>query len=162
MPTLQKCFESMFLNFTVQRKYIHTLPHTATLDSKLWCFQYKILHSTLHLNQKLFYFTNIILHFAHFVIQKMKRSFTLNDYGVYTVTKSFKTNIHITRPYSRLILQSTIECLPFCEKYEKLYFNAKHFEKGLNRTWEGGEGLLKHYFHKKCPFRPILNAVLHF
>ena len=155
MPTLQKCFESMFLDFTVQRKYIHTLPHTATLDSKLWCFQYKILHSTLHLNQKLFYFTNIILHFAHFVIQKMKRSFTLNDYGVYTVTKSFKTNIHITRPYSRLILQSTIECLPFCEKYAKLYFDGKYSEKELNR----GEWNFWDPFLKKVPFFIKKNAL---
>ena len=64
----------------------------------------------------------------------MKRSFTLNDYGVYTVTKSFKINIHIPRPYSRLILQSTIECFPFCGNYAKLYFN----KKGLSRTGGGG------------------------
>ena len=24
---------------------------------------------------------------------------------------------------------------PFCENYTKLYFDAKHLEKGLNRRW---------------------------
>ena len=24
---------------------------------------------------------------------------------------------------------------PFCENYAKLYFDAKHLEKGLNRVW---------------------------
>ena len=25
--------------------------------------------------------------------------------------------------------------VPFCEDYPKLYFDAKHLEKGLNRRW---------------------------
>ena len=29
---------------------------------------------------------------------------------------------------------------PFCEKYAKHYFDAKHLEKGLNRRWRGGGG----------------------
>ena len=33
---------------------IHTLPCITTLDSKLWCFHYKILHNTLHINENLF------------------------------------------------------------------------------------------------------------
>ena len=27
------------------------------------------------------------------------------------------------------------DAVPFCENYTKLYFNAKHLEKGLNRGW---------------------------
>ena len=81
----------------------------------------------------------------------MKKSFTWNDYCVYTVTESFKTNLNIPCPYSRLVLHLTIECFPFCENYPKLYFNAKYFEKGLNR----GEGVkfLEPFFHKKVPFQ---------
>ena len=81
----------------------------------------------------------------------MNKSFSLNDYGVYTVTESFKTNFHIPIPYSRLILHLTIECFPFCENYAKLYFNVKYFEKGLNRR--EGVKLLEPFFHKKVPFQ---------
>ena len=39
----------------------------------------------------------------------------------------------------------------FCENYVKLYFDAKHLEKGLNRG--GGEvKFLGHFFDKKVPF----------
>ena len=34
----------------------YTLPCITTIDSKLWCFHCEILHSTLHLNEKLFLF----------------------------------------------------------------------------------------------------------
>ena len=81
----------------------------------------------------------------------MNKSFSLNDYGVYTVTESFKTNFHIPIPYSRLILHLTIECFPFCENYAKLYFNVKYFEKGLNRR--EGVKLLEPFFHKKVRFQ---------
>ena len=46
----------------------------------------------------------------------------------------------------------------FCENYAKLYFYAKHLEKGLNR---GGEIFVKS-FQKKCPFGSISNAALNF
>ena len=42
-------------DFTLQRKHIHTLPRVTTLDFKLRCFQYKILHNTLHLNRELLF-----------------------------------------------------------------------------------------------------------
>ena len=70
-PTSQKYFEGMFLDLTLQWKHIYTLPHITTIDSKFQCFQYKILHNTSYLNEKVlctFYSANIILHFAHFVI----------------------------------------------------------------------------------------------
>ena len=55
-PISQKCFESMFRDLTLQWKHIYTLPRITTIDSKLWCFQYIILHNTLYLNEKLFLF----------------------------------------------------------------------------------------------------------
>ena len=53
-PTSKKYFESMFQDLPLQWKHIYTLPHITTTDSKI-CFQYKILHNTLHLDQKLFF-----------------------------------------------------------------------------------------------------------
>ena len=55
-PTSQKYFERMFRDLTLQWKHIYTLPCIATIYSKLQCFQYKTLHNTLYLNQKLFLF----------------------------------------------------------------------------------------------------------
>ena len=55
-PTSQKYFDSMFRDLTLQCKQIFTLPRITTIDYKLRCFQYKILHNTLYLNQKLFLF----------------------------------------------------------------------------------------------------------
>ena len=46
----------MFQHLTLHQKHIYTLPHITTLDFKLQYFQYKILHNTLYLNQKLFLF----------------------------------------------------------------------------------------------------------
>ena len=47
----------------------------------------------------------------------------------------------------------------FRENYAKLYFDAKHSEKGLNR---GAVKFWGPFFQKKCPFSPILNAALNF
>ena len=66
-PTSQKYFESVFRDLTLRWKQIYALTRI-TIDSKLGCFQCKILNNTLCLNQKIFYFTNIIIHFAYFVI----------------------------------------------------------------------------------------------
>ena len=66
--TSQKYLESMFRDLTLQWKHIYTLPRITTIDSKLWCFQYKILHNTLYLMKSFFYSAKIIPHFAHFVI----------------------------------------------------------------------------------------------
>ena len=46
----------MFRDLTLQWKHIYTLPRITTIDSKLRCFQYKILYNTLYLNQKLILF----------------------------------------------------------------------------------------------------------
>ena len=37
---------------------------------------------------------------------------------------------------------------PFCQNYAKLYFDAKHLEKGLNK----GGGFLGLFLKKKVPF----------
>ena len=59
-PTSQKYLESVFRNVTLQWKHIYTFPYAfpriTTIDSKLQCFQYKILHNPLYINQKLFLF----------------------------------------------------------------------------------------------------------
>ena len=59
----------------------------------------------------------------------------------------FLFQIKVRRAYSRPLLHSTMECCPFCKNYAKLYFDAKHLEKGFNK---GGE-LFDAYFSKK-PF----------
>ena len=44
---------------------------------------------------------------------------------------------------------------PFCKNYTKLYFDAKHLEKGLNRRGEIFGALFSKkvaFFHKKVPF----------
>ena len=46
----------MFRDLTLQWKHIYTLACIFTIDSKLQCFQYKILYNTLYVNQKLFLF----------------------------------------------------------------------------------------------------------
>ena len=46
----------MFRDLTFQWKHIYTLPRITTIDSKLRCFQYKILYNILYLNQKLILF----------------------------------------------------------------------------------------------------------
>ena len=39
----------MFPYLILQWKYIYTLPRITTIDSKLRCFQYKVLHSTYYI-----------------------------------------------------------------------------------------------------------------
>ena len=41
---------------------------------------------------------------------------------------------------------------PFCENYAKIYFDAKHLERELNRGW----------WNLGDPFWPIPNAALNF
>ena len=55
-PTSQKYFESMFWDLTLQWKNIYTPPLITTIDSKVQCFQCKVLDNTLYLNQKIFLF----------------------------------------------------------------------------------------------------------
>ena len=55
-PTSQKYSESMFWDLTLNWKHTYTLPRITTIDSKLQCFQYKILYNAPYLNQKFFLF----------------------------------------------------------------------------------------------------------
>ena len=55
-----------------------------------------------------------------------------------------------------LVRQSDV--FPFCKNYAKLYFDAKHLEKGLNR---GGE-MFGAPFSKLFLFWPITDAALIF
>ena len=55
-PNSQKYFENMFPDLTLQWKHICTLSHIIGIDSKIRCRQYKTLHNTLYLYQKLFLF----------------------------------------------------------------------------------------------------------
>ena len=125
-PTSQKYFESMFRDLTLQWKHIYTLPRITTIDSKLQCFQYKILHNTLYLNEKLFLFRGhntplcsfcnledeTVIHlFVH--CSKTKRLWcTIIDY--------FKTNLHIP-PLSP---QSAI--FGFLEADDKVFLILNH------------------------------------
>ena len=65
--------------------------------------------------------------------------------------------------YSRPILRWLSSC-PFCENYTKLYFDAKHLEKGLNMDERGGRKgkMFGALFSRKCPFWPISKAALNF
>ena len=40
-----------------------------------------------------------------------------------------------TEPNLNLLWIRQSDTAPFCENYAKLYFDAKHIEKGLNRGW---------------------------
>ena len=45
-----------------------------------------------------------------------------------------------------------LNAAPFCENYTKLYFDAKHLEKGLNSEGGGGGEIFGALFHKKVLF----------
>ena len=50
---------------------------------------------------------------------------------------SLRTN-HVgcpIKPFSRLLCLQQSDATLLCENYAKLYFDAKHLEKGLNRRW---------------------------
>ena len=72
-------------------------------------------------------------------------------------TKSFMC-IHNHQPVQiyNLCFRQT-DAVPFCETYAKLYFDAKHLEKVLNRRWWSFWCL---FFRKKCPFLSISDAAL--
>ena len=61
---------------------IYTLPRITTIDSKLQCFQYKILHNTLYLNQKFFLFRKHNTLLCSFCNLEDETVIKLNDYGV--------------------------------------------------------------------------------
>ena len=55
-PTSQVYFQNYFSNEQLVWSDIYCLPRIVTIDPKLRCFQYKILHNILYLNQELFIF----------------------------------------------------------------------------------------------------------
>ena len=86
---------------TLQWKHIYILPNISTIDSKLWCFQYKILCNIPYLNQNLCLFhkhntllcsfcnledETVILPFVHY--SKTKRLWC-------KVINYYKINLHI-------------------------------------------------------------------
>ena len=71
-PTSQVYFQNYFSNEQLVWSDIYCLPRIFTIDSKLRCFQYKILHNILYLNQKLFIFGRQKLNIAPFVKLKKK------------------------------------------------------------------------------------------
>ena len=88
-PTSQKYIETMFQDLTLQWKHIYTLSRITGIDSKLRCFQYKILRNTLYLNQKLFLFRKHNTSLCSFcnledetVIHLLFIVVKLNDYGL--------------------------------------------------------------------------------
>ena len=42
----------------------------------------------------------------------------------------------VVRPYLDLLWIWQLDAASFCENYQKLYFDVKHVEKGLNRDWQ--------------------------
>ena len=65
----------------------------------------------------------------------------------------FHVFIYQVRAYSRAMLHSTIKCCLLLWNYAKLYFNAKHLEKGWIVRGISGDLFQKStLFHKECPF----------
>ena len=125
-PTSQKYFESMFRDLTLQWKQIYTLPRITTIDSKLRCFQYKILHNTLYLNEQLFLFRKhnaSLFSFCNLedetVIHLFVRCSKTKRLWC-TVIEYFKINLHIP-PLSP---QSAI--FGFLEADDKVFLILKH------------------------------------
>ena len=58
-PTSQSYFEKVFAGHDFEWDRIYILPRIVTTDSRIWIFQYKILHNVLYLNKKLFEFNKI-------------------------------------------------------------------------------------------------------
>ena len=111
---------------TLQWKHIYILPNISTIDSKLWCFQYKILCNTQYLNQNLclfhkhntsFYsFCNledetVILLFVH--CSKTKRLWC-------TVINYYKINLHIPT------LSPHSDIFSFLKADDKVFLIPKH------------------------------------
>ena len=67
-------------------------------------------------------------------------------------------SIPFSGPNLDLLCIQQSDAVPFCENYVKLYFDAKHLEKGLNR----GAEIFGALFSKKCPVWPISYAALIF
>ena len=120
------------------------------MDSELWCPQFQILHIPPYLNIKVFFYCNldnemVILLLVHCSKTKWLWCTLLSPFKEILIFQA-----HVP------VLFSAIKCCPFRENYSKLYFNKKHFEKGLNRWgWNVWDRFLK-----KGLFWPISNATL--
>ena len=105
----------MFQDLTLQWKHVYTFPRTIATDSKLQCFQYKILYNILHLTQKLLLFPkhNTQLYslcnsedemFIHFFVHcsKTKRLWC-------TVIAYFKRNLRISLIFPQNVIFGFLE-----------------------------------------------------
>ena len=72
-----------------------------------------------------------------------KLSCDINIPAMWLFSKSFLLSLYLD---FLCVLQ--LDATPFCENYAKLYFDAKHLEKGLNKGWWN----VWCHFPKKCPF----------
>ena len=89
-------------------------------------------------------------------------------YKIYEIDEAINKKLTLTGHILDLYCFRLSNAAPFCKNYAKLYFDAKHLGKGLNR----GAGLKflgpffqknkMPFFHKKCPFWPISNVALNF
>ena len=81
-------------------------------------------------------------------------------FSYFILTKGF------SRSYLDLYCVRLSNAAPFSENYAKLHFNAKHLEKGLNRSSENFWALFFSknvpFFHKKYLFWIISSAALSF
>ena len=125
-PPSEKYFESKFWDLTLQWKHIYTLPHITTIDSKLRCFQYKILHNTLYLNQKLFLFCKHdtpLCSFCNLEDETVIHLFVhcSKTKGLWcTVIEFFKINLHIPP------LPPQIAIFGFLEADDKVFLILNH------------------------------------
>ena len=66
-PTSQLYFENVLGFGKVEWKKVYMLPRIVAMDSSLRSFQYKILNNILYLNERLYKFNIVDVHYAHSV-----------------------------------------------------------------------------------------------
>ena len=87
----------------------------------------------------------------------------MNFYGMFLqASVRFRRNygqrfqLEISGPNLDLLYIRKLDTSPFSGNYAKLYFDAKHLEKNLNRV----DGIFGVLFFKNALFWPILDAAL--
>ena len=83
----------------------------------------------------------------HFIRTKQRNKKTKTKQNK---TKCIYIYIYISVHILDLYCVRLSNAAPFCENYTKLYFDAKHLEKGLKRM--GGVKFLVPFFSKKVSF----------
>ena len=110
----------MFWDLTLQWKHIYTLPHITTIDSKLQCFQYRVLHSTLYLTQKLFLFRKHNTSLCSFWSLQLFVNCSKTKRLWCTVTEYFKINLHIP------LLSAQSAIFGFLEADDRVFLILNH------------------------------------